>query len=103
MGRRSRLILRWGTTALWLLATGVGIQRLWSYERAPGAGADAKVVAGFIYVGPKDDYGYNQAHAEGKVGVSKLPWVKSVEEASVPETTAGMIDRSPMIAPPARG
>ncbi|MDB6111425.1 MAG: putative ABC-type transport system, periplasmic component/surface lipoprotein [Pedosphaera sp.] len=50
--------------------------------------ADAKVVAGFIYVGPKDDYGYNQAHSEGKVGVSKLAWVKSVEEASVPETTA---------------
>ncbi|MDB6020568.1 MAG: putative ABC-type transport system, periplasmic component/surface lipoprotein [Pedosphaera sp.] len=49
---------------------------------------DAKVVAGFIYVGPKDDYGYNQAHAEGKVGVSKLAWVQSVEEASVPETTA---------------
>ena len=50
--------------------------------------AEGKVVAGFIYVGPKDDYGYNQAHAEGKNGVSKLPGVKSVEEASVPETTA---------------
>jgi simple sugar transport system substrate-binding protein len=42
---------------------------------------------GFIYVGPKDDYGYNQAHAEGKAGVSKLTWVKSVEQANVPETT----------------
>ena len=49
---------------------------------------DPSVVAGFIYVGPKDDYGYNQAHAEGKEGVSKLAWVKTVEEASVPETTA---------------
>ncbi len=27
---------------------------------------------GFIYVGPKDDYGYNQAHAEGAAGVAKL-------------------------------
>ena len=27
-----------------------------------------KVVIGFIYVGPKDDYGYNQAHAEGRHG-----------------------------------
>jgi len=42
---------------------------------------------GFIYVGPKDDYGYNQAHALGKEGVSKLPWVKTVEQANVPETT----------------
>ncbi|HSY53930.1 MAG TPA: BMP family ABC transporter substrate-binding protein [Opitutaceae bacterium] len=43
---------------------------------------------GFIYVGPKDDYGYNQAHAEGAAGVAKLPGVKVVEEASVPETIA---------------
>jgi basic membrane protein A and related proteins len=50
-------------------------------------GADT-VNMGFIYVGPKDDYGYNQAHAEGAAGVQKLSWVKAVEEASVPETTA---------------
>lgn len=43
---------------------------------------------GFIYVGPKDDYGYNQSHAEGKAEVSKLPGVKTVEEANVPETNA---------------
>lgn len=47
-----------------------------------------KVSMGFIYVGPKDDYGYNQAHAEGCAGVQKLTWVKGTEEASVPETTA---------------
>jgi len=46
------------------------------------------ITMGFIYVGPKDDYGYNQAHAAGKEGVSKLPGVKTVEEAQVPETTA---------------
>jgi basic membrane protein A len=45
-------------------------------------------VMGFIYVGPKDDYGYNQAHSEGSAGVAKLPGVKTVEEASVPETNA---------------
>jgi simple sugar transport system substrate-binding protein len=50
--------------------------------------ADKTVTMGFIYVGPKDDYGYNQAHAEGKEGVSKLPGVKTVEEANVPETIA---------------
>lgn len=26
----------------------------------------AAAAVGFIYVGPKDDYGYNQAHAEGR-------------------------------------
>jgi len=43
---------------------------------------------GFIYVGPKDDFGYNQAHAEGKAGVAQIAGVKTVEEANVPETTA---------------
>ena len=31
----------------------------------PRRAAAADLVVGFIYVGPKDDYGYNQAHAEG--------------------------------------
>ena len=43
---------------------------------------------GFIYVGPKDDYGYNQAHALGAASVTKLPGVKVLEEANVPETVA---------------
>ncbi|MDF0555047.1 BMP family ABC transporter substrate-binding protein [Kamptonema sp. UHCC 0994] len=56
---------------------------------SPSAGTGAKVVTmGFIYVGAKDDYGWNQAHAQGKEGVSKLAGVKTVEEASVPETNA---------------
>jgi simple sugar transport system substrate-binding protein len=41
---------------------------------------------GFIYVGPKDDYGYNQAHHEGAAAVAKLPGVKIREEEKVPET-----------------
>jgi len=47
-----------------------------------------KMVMGFVYVGPKDDYGYNQAHAEGAAGAQTMGWVKAVEEASVAETTA---------------
>ncbi|OCQ94342.1 BMP family ABC transporter substrate-binding protein [Oscillatoriales cyanobacterium USR001] len=46
------------------------------------------VTIGFLYVGAKDDYGWNQAHAQGKEGVSKLAGVKTIEEASVAETTA---------------
>ncbi|MEO0459078.1 MAG: BMP family ABC transporter substrate-binding protein [Cyanobacteria bacterium P01_A01_bin.114] len=57
---------------------------------ADGAGADAagEVVVGFIYVGPKDDFGYNQAHAEGAQAMAGVPGIKIVEEASVPESSA---------------
>src|ERR1019366_1391651 len=46
------------------------------------------LVMGFIYNGPKNDLGYNQSHADGKQALRVLPWVKAVEEASVPETVA---------------
>src|SRR2546422_920039 len=49
-------------------------------------GAQDKVKMGFIFVGPRDDYGYNQAHYEGKSAVAKLDWVKAVDEEKVPET-----------------
>jgi len=52
-----------------------------------GAFADGDITVGFIYVGPKDDYGYNQSHHEGALAVSKMPGVKIVEEENVPETT----------------
>lgn len=63
-----------------------------STQSSPGASSPvadaAPLVMGFLYVGPKDDFGWNQAHAEGAAGVAKLPGVKIVEEANVPETTA---------------
>ena len=43
---------------------------------------------GFVYVGPKTDYGYNQAHAQGAAALAKLPGVKIREEEMVPETMA---------------
>ena len=64
---------------------------------APAASASAAAAApeaakpagpltvGFIYVGPKDDYGYNQAHAEGAKSLAALG-VKIREEEKVPET-----------------
>ena len=48
--------------------------------------AQSPITVGFIYVGPKDDYGYNQAHAEAAAEVKKLAGVKVVEEENVPET-----------------
>ena len=44
------------------------------------------LTVGFIYVGPKDDFGYNQAHAEGAAAVKEMAGVKVIEEENVPET-----------------
>src|SRR6516165_6360655 len=46
----------------------------------------ANLVVGFIYVGPKDDYGYNQAHAQGAAVVKRMSGVTVVEEENVAET-----------------
>jgi basic membrane protein A and related proteins len=54
----------------------------------PAKAAPAPMTIGFIYVGPKTDYGYNQAHAEGAAVIAKLPGVKIREEEMVPETSA---------------
>jgi basic membrane protein A and related proteins len=53
---------------------------------------------GFIYVGPRDDYGYNQAHAEAAAMVRKMAGVKAVEEENVPETNAVQKTMQGMIA-----
>ncbi|MGA3123407.1 MAG: BMP family ABC transporter substrate-binding protein [Polyangiaceae bacterium] len=55
---------------------------------ASAAPAQKTFTAGFIYVGPKGDYGYNQAHAEGAAVVAARPGVKIREEENVPETEA---------------
>jgi basic membrane protein A len=52
----------------------------------PRFGADTTI--GFIYVGSRDDYGYNQAHAAGAAALKKMPGIKVVEEEKVPETDA---------------
>src|SRR5262249_15824525 len=51
----------------------------------PGRAA-TPTVGGFIYRGPRDDFGYNQADAQGAAAVAKLPGVKVVEEEKVSET-----------------
>ena len=52
----------------------------------PRRAAAADLAVGFIYVGPKDDYGYNQAHAEGAAAIKSMPGVTIIEEENVPET-----------------
>jgi simple sugar transport system substrate-binding protein len=48
--------------------------------------AQAPITVGIIYVGPRDDFGYNQAHAEAAAQLKKLAGVKVVEQENVPET-----------------
>ena len=44
------------------------------------------VTVGFIYVGPKNDYGWNQSHAVAARKIARLEGVKLVEQENVPET-----------------
>jgi len=52
------------------------------------AWAQSPITVGIIYVGPRDDFGYNQAHAEAAAQLKKLAGVKVAEEENVPETQA---------------
>src|ERR1043166_10152874 len=45
-----------------------------------------RVTVGFIYVGPKNDYGWNQSHAVAAKKVAQLEGVKIIEQENVPET-----------------
>ena len=92
---------KWGVNALWSLlalamvtlagcgggstppTASTGTPAAPDSKATPAAGA---LSIGFIYVGPKDDYGYNQAHAEGAAAVKKMDGVKVMEEEKVPET-----------------
>jgi len=62
------------------------------------ASAQKPMTVGVIYVGPRDDYGYNQAHAQAAAELKKMPGVKVVEEENVPETAAVQKTMTGMIA-----
>jgi basic membrane protein A and related proteins len=59
---------------------------------AAGSGARlaqaANVTIGIVYVGPRDDFGWNQAHALAIKALKSLSGVTAVEEENVPETDA---------------
>ncbi|RXZ38657.1 BMP family ABC transporter substrate-binding protein [Oxalobacteraceae bacterium CAVE-383] len=50
--------------------------------------AATPLTVGFVYVGPRDDFGYNQSHAQAAAMLKKMPGVKVIEEENVPETNA---------------
>ncbi len=73
-----------------LLLPGVGaagtagaFAKLWPLGAARAAG---DITVGALYVGAKDDYGWNQGHAVGVAALKGLDGVRVVEEENVPET-----------------
>ena len=67
--------------------TSVGTLSVLSSPFSIGAAfaADTMTV-GFVYVGAKDDFGYNQSHAEGAAAIKSIPGVTVIEEEKVSET-----------------
>jgi simple sugar transport system substrate-binding protein len=55
-------------------------------SQMPARAAD--MVVGFVYVGPRDDFGWNQAHAVAAAALKRTPGIKVIEEENVPETNA---------------
>lgn len=74
-----RAVLKAGATSLTAAALPFGM---------PRACATGQVVLGAVYVGARDDFGWNQAHAVAMEVLKKIANVKVIEEERVPETVA---------------
>lgn len=74
------------TSHLWTACTPTSAPTSSTSASNTGSSPGKDLVLGYIYVGPKDDYGYNQAHFLGKEGLKGLSAITVVDQASVPET-----------------
>lgn len=52
----------------------------------PSLAAVKPITVGFIYVGPRQDFGWNQAHWVAAKKIAKMEGVKVIEQENVPET-----------------
>jgi len=78
MSRRG--VLRTGAAGLAAAGLPLGLGR--------AARAAEGVVLGVVYVGPRDDFGWNQGHAVAIEVLKSVPGVTVIEEENVPETDA---------------
>jgi basic membrane protein A len=88
--RRSLPLALLSAALLLLAACGDDASSTSSAGASPGssdAPADGDFVVGFLYVGPKDDFGYNQAAYEGSQAVDALDGVSVIQAENVPETS----------------
>jgi len=86
MQRSTRLL---GLLAAGLLFTGVACSSDDSSDTATGgtAGGSDELTVGFLFVGPKDDFGYNQAAYEGSLELEEAyPDATFLRAENVPET-----------------
>src|SRR4051794_8695186 len=81
LASRTLLTLLSGAALLGLLAVLPGCSGSDTTKGSPG-----DLTVGFVYIGPKKDYGYTQAHQQGAEAVKKLPGVTVLEVEKVPET-----------------
>jgi simple sugar transport system substrate-binding protein/basic membrane protein A len=91
--------LRGGLGAVGVVALGAVAITAWSDVQSDPGADDGKLTIGFIYVGPKDDFGYNQAAYEGSLAMAdEFPDATLLQAENVPETSEaetvmeGMID-----------
>jgi basic membrane lipoprotein Med (substrate-binding protein (PBP1-ABC) superfamily) len=62
------------------------------------ASTKKQLIIGFLYVGPKNDYGYNQAAYQGSLAIPKaIPNVKLLQAENVPETSQAELVMEKMI------
>ena len=76
-----RSLLKAGSVAAGMFGTASGFGL-----RSATAAQSATV--GWILVGPKNDFGFNQSHAEAIAKLRSTPGLKMLEEENVPETSA---------------
>ncbi|MEY9104218.1 basic membrane protein A [Bradyrhizobium yuanmingense] len=61
------------------------------------ARAETPLTVGVLYSGSKQDYGFNQSHAQAAAALKKQPGIKVIEEERVPETIAAQRSMEGMI------
>src|SRR5277367_6621878 len=71
-----------------LQAAGVGAAGAAFGLGAPRRAMAADLTVGIVYVGARDDFGWNQAHAVAAAALKLVPGVRVIEEENVPETDA---------------
>ncbi|MEA2324478.1 MAG: basic rane protein [Solirubrobacteraceae bacterium] len=83
LGKSSRWLLALACMTACAVAAGCG----GSSNSATSSKAKGHETIGFLYVGPHNDYGYNQAAYQGSLAVKKaFPAAKVLEAENVPET-----------------
>ncbi|MBI3988563.1 MAG: BMP family ABC transporter substrate-binding protein [candidate division NC10 bacterium] len=75
-----------GLIVVFLVSFGILLRGATAQEKKVPS-KDEKLKVGFVYVGPRDDYGYNYAHDQGRLCMEKkLGWVETLHAENIPES-----------------